>query len=118
MMDQVLKEIEQRNAFLLTSHARPDGDAIGSLLALYQTLKQIGKRARVIMSDAVPLIYNPLPFANVIEHLDMPLSCLNATALNARAYRDSKDVFSSTSITILALANLAMSIGLTVARAP
>src|SRR5437588_8296858 len=70
MMDQVLKEIEQRNAFLLTSHARPDGDAIGSLLALYQTLKQIGKRARVIMSDAVPLIYNPLPFANVIEHLD------------------------------------------------
>ncbi|PYY02619.1 MAG: bifunctional oligoribonuclease/PAP phosphatase NrnA, partial [Acidobacteria bacterium] len=39
MMDQVLKQIEQREAFVLTSHARPDGDAIGSLLALYQMLR-------------------------------------------------------------------------------
>lgn len=69
-MDQVLKQIEQRDGFLLTSHARPDGDAIGSLLALYQTLQQMGKRARVIMRDPVPLIYSPLPYAGVIEHLD------------------------------------------------
>ena len=70
MMDQVLKQIEQRDHFLLTSHARPDGDAIGSLLALYQTLQQMGKHARVIMRDPVPLIYSPLPYAGVIEHLD------------------------------------------------
>jgi phosphoesterase RecJ-like protein len=68
MMDQVLKQIEQRNAFLLTSHARPDGDAIGSLLGLYQVLKQMGKEARVIMNDSVPLIYDRLPYAEVIEH--------------------------------------------------
>lgn len=68
MMDQVLKEIEQRGAFLLTSHARPDGDAVGSLLALYQILGQMGKATRVVMSDAVPLIYCPLPYSDVIEH--------------------------------------------------
>ena len=68
MMDHVLKQIEQRDAFLLTSHARPDGDAIGSLLALYQLLKHMGKSARVIMNDSVPFIYNPLPYAEVIEH--------------------------------------------------
>ena len=68
MIDQVLKEIQQRNAFLLTSHARPDGDAIGSLLGLYQMLRHLGKTARVLMSDPVPLIYNALPYANVIEH--------------------------------------------------
>lgn len=68
MMDQVLKQIEQRDAFLLTSHARPDGDAIGSLLALYQALKQMGKVARVIMNDSVPLIYERLPYADAIEH--------------------------------------------------
>jgi phosphoesterase RecJ-like protein len=68
MIDQVLKEIQQRDAFLLTSHARPDGDAIGSLLALYQMLRHLGKTARVVMSDPVPLIYNGLPFAHVIEH--------------------------------------------------
>jgi phosphoesterase RecJ-like protein len=67
MMDQVLREIGQREAFLLTSHARPDGDAIGSVLALYQVLRQMGKAVRVIMNDSVPLIYNPLPFAEVIE---------------------------------------------------
>src|SRR5215472_1129377 len=66
MMDLVLKQIEQRNAFLLTSHARPDGDAIGSLLALYQMLRQMGKSTQVVMSDAVPLIYGPLPYAEVI----------------------------------------------------
>ena len=68
MMDRVLKAIEQRSAFVLTSHARPDGDAIGSLLALYQMLKQMGKSTLVAMSDAVPLIYNRLPYANVVLH--------------------------------------------------
>lgn len=69
MMDHVLKEIERRDAFLLTSHARPDGDAIGSLLALYQLLKARGKHVRVIMNDSVPLIYGPLPYSGIIEHL-------------------------------------------------
>jgi bifunctional oligoribonuclease and PAP phosphatase NrnA len=68
MMDQVLKQIEQRDGFLLTSHARPDGDAIGSLLALYQVLRQLGKSSHVVMSDPVPLIYSPLPYADVILH--------------------------------------------------
>ena len=68
MIDQVLKEIRQRDAFLLTSHARPDGDAIGSLLGLYQMLTHLGKTARVLMSDPLPLIYNGLPYAHVIEH--------------------------------------------------
>lgn len=68
MIDQVLKEIQRRDAFLLTSHARPDGDAIGSLLALYQMLRHLGKTARMVMSDPVPLIYNGLPHAQAIEH--------------------------------------------------
>ena len=67
MMDQVLKAIEQRDAFLLTSHARPDGDAVGSLLALYQALTQLKKKTQVIMSDPVPLIYTSLPCAAVID---------------------------------------------------
>lgn len=69
MIDQVLKEIQKRDAFLLTSHARPDGDAIGSLLALYQMLRHLGKSARMLMSDPVPLIYNGLPHAQMIERL-------------------------------------------------
>jgi|SRR5579864_30067 len=67
-LEQVLEQIEQRQDFLLTSHARPDGDAIGSLLALSGILQAMGKTAEVIMSDPVPVIYKPLPYADRIVH--------------------------------------------------
>jgi phosphoesterase RecJ-like protein len=68
MMDQVLKQIQQRDAFLLTSHARPDGDAIGSLLGLHHALTQLGKKTFLIMADAVPLLYARLPHAELVLH--------------------------------------------------
>jgi phosphoesterase RecJ-like protein len=63
MLHQVLKEIEQRDYFVLTSHARPDGDAIGSALACGEILRQMGKTAEVVLHDGIPTIYQPLPFA-------------------------------------------------------
>ncbi len=66
MLHEIRKSIEEHDHFVLTSHARPDGDAVGSLLALYQALRQIGKKAIAILSDAVPLIYRPLPFSDSI----------------------------------------------------
>ncbi len=66
MMKEVLRSIEQRERFVLTSHARPDGDAIGSALAFCQILKLMGKQAEVVMRDGVPRIYQPLPFAGMV----------------------------------------------------
>jgi len=66
MLKEVLKHIEQRNSFLLTSHARPDGDAIGSALACCQVLRSMGKEAEVVLRDGVPRIYKPLPFADSV----------------------------------------------------
>lgn len=66
MLREVLKEIGQRQRFLLTSHARPDGDAIGSALACSQILRLMGKEAEVVLRDGVPRIYEPLPFANTV----------------------------------------------------
>ena len=66
MLKEVLKHIEQRNRFLLTSHARPDGDAIGSALACGQILRSMGKEAEVVLRDGVPRIYQPLPHANKV----------------------------------------------------
>ncbi|HEX9254021.1 MAG TPA: bifunctional oligoribonuclease/PAP phosphatase NrnA [Candidatus Angelobacter sp.] len=65
---QVLQEIQQRRRFLVTSHARPDGDAIGSTLALAQILRKMGKSAAVILGDPVPLLYHPLPGSETIVH--------------------------------------------------
>src|SRR5437899_6036677 len=66
MVREVLKHIEQRTRFLLTSHARPDGDAIGSALACRQILCSMGKEAEVVLHDGVPRIYRPLPFADKV----------------------------------------------------
>ncbi len=70
MMAEVLNHIESRDRFLLTSHARPDGDAIGSVLACCQILRSMGKHADVVMRDAVPVIYKPLPFAEIVQQAD------------------------------------------------
>jgi len=66
VLKEVLKHIEQRNKFLLTSHARPDGDAVGSALACCQVLRSMGKEAEVVLRDGVPRIYKPLPFAETV----------------------------------------------------
>src|SRR5437879_1772903 len=68
MITEVLKSIGQHQRFVLTSHARPDGDAIGSLLAASQMLRGLGKEVEVILSDAVPVIYRPLPFSDTVIH--------------------------------------------------
>lgn len=66
MLTEVLRNIEQRNRFLLTSHVRPDGDAIGSVLACSMVLRKMGKQADVVLADGVPRIYRPLPFADSV----------------------------------------------------
>lgn len=70
MLKEVLKHIEERDRFLLTSHARPDGDAIGSALACCQILRSMGKQADVVLRDGVPRIYRPLPFADGVLQTD------------------------------------------------
>ncbi len=66
MLQDVLQQIEQRERFVLTSHARPDGDAIGSALACCQILRAMGKQADVVLHDGVPRIYRGLPFADQV----------------------------------------------------
>jgi phosphoesterase RecJ-like protein len=63
----VLHAIRERDSFLITSHARPDGDAVGSVLALWMALNALGKRAEMQLFDRVPLIYRTLPGADRIR---------------------------------------------------
>jgi len=70
MLRDVLHHIEQLDGFVLTSHARPDGDAIGSALACCQILRAMGKQADVMLHDGVPRIYRALPFADQVLQAD------------------------------------------------
>jgi phosphoesterase RecJ-like protein len=68
MLEEVLNQIGRREKFILTSHARPDGDAVGSALACCEILRSMGKQASVVLSDGVPGIYRPLPYADSVLH--------------------------------------------------
>ncbi|PYV92937.1 MAG: bifunctional oligoribonuclease/PAP phosphatase NrnA, partial [Acidobacteria bacterium] len=70
MLDEVLRQIEQRDRFVLTSHARPDGDAVGSALACGEILRQMNKQVEVVLRDGVPRIYQALPFSENVVHAD------------------------------------------------
>ena len=66
MLGDILREIRRRERFVLTSHARPDGDAIGSALACCQILRQMGKQAEVVLHSGVPVLYRTLPYADSV----------------------------------------------------
>ena len=61
--------IRARTTFLLTSHARPDGDSIGSQLAMAFALDALGKRVRIVNADPPPAHYFKFPGMERIEVL-------------------------------------------------
>jgi bifunctional oligoribonuclease and PAP phosphatase NrnA len=64
---QIRDEIMRRQRFLLTSHARPDGDSIGSQLAMAFALDALGKQVRIINADPAPEHYQDFPGMDRIE---------------------------------------------------
>ena len=54
--EQVVTELRAADKLLLTTHENPDGDALGSLLAMHGILEQLGKDSVMFMSpDEFPL---------------------------------------------------------------
>ena len=51
---EIGKAIEDHNSFVVVSHVRPDGDAIGSILALGHALEKLGKSVRYLNNDGCP----------------------------------------------------------------
>ena len=66
MLSQVVQLIEQQQRFMITSHIRPDGDGLGSGLALYWMLRDLGKDVDVVLRDRVPPAYNVLPASDLV----------------------------------------------------
>ncbi len=64
---QVAAEIRTRQRFVLTCHVRPDGDAIGSELAMAYALRHLGKQVRVVNRDAAPPPLTVFPGVGDIE---------------------------------------------------
>ncbi|NLC53834.1 MAG: bifunctional oligoribonuclease/PAP phosphatase NrnA, partial [Firmicutes bacterium] len=59
--DQIILTLKKYNRFSIGCHLHPDGDAIGSLLALGLSLEKAGKQVDMILPDGVPLTFYFLP---------------------------------------------------------
>ena len=65
--EAILQVLRAGERFLVCSHSRPDGDAVGSILAMGMLLQQLGRRADLVTADRVPAIYRSLPQADSIR---------------------------------------------------
>jgi phosphoesterase RecJ-like protein len=71
----VAAALRARQRFVIASHVRPDGDAIGSALALAYALRTLGKDVRVVSRDPAPPFLLDFPGVAAIEitpHVDDP----------------------------------------------
>ena len=91
-LDNILEEINKAESIVILTHENPDGDAIGSGLALYNALKQIGKDPDIIIPE-YPRTFEFLPGSNEIkkesnvEKYDLAISvdCATIKMLNGFA---------------------------------
>ena len=63
----ILEVLRRGEKFLVCSHSRPDGDAVGSILATGMLVAQLGKCADLVTADRIPSIYRNLPGAESIR---------------------------------------------------
>jgi len=64
---QMIELIKQAQTILVTTHKNPDGDAIGSLLALGQSLSAIGKTVTMVCNGEISALFSFLPHLKDIK---------------------------------------------------
>ncbi len=65
-IDEIAAVIDSRTNFVILSHKNPDGDALGSSLALYLYLRARGKKATVVLPNRFPGFLSWLPAAGSV----------------------------------------------------
>jgi phosphoesterase RecJ-like protein len=63
---RVAEMLAAANRIVITAHIHPDGDSLGSMLALYAPLAAMGKQVLLLLDDDVPAVYGFLPGADLI----------------------------------------------------
>lgn len=66
-LDEILKEIEKAESFVITAHENPDGDAVGSCLAFATILKELGKENIDVLFKEYPAVFRNLPNTDLIK---------------------------------------------------
>ena len=90
-LDAVVEAVRSHDRFLVTTHENPDGDALGSLLAMTLALRQLGKDAYMYLAGHAPLPgeYSFMPLEelrrSVLDDVDervlLAVDCANESRL-------------------------------------
>lgn len=79
--EAVATALRSYQRLILTSHARPDGDAIGSSFALALALDALGKQVRVVFHDPAPSTYADFPAMARMEQVAAVSEAADAAVL-------------------------------------
>jgi phosphoesterase RecJ-like protein len=70
-MDQIIRHLKNSTHILVVSHAKPDGDAIGSLIAMGLALDALNKKTTLYNESPIPAVYRFLPSVNrIVRHIN------------------------------------------------
>lgn len=67
MFEQVIEEINKCESIGISFHVSPDGDSIGSSLALMLGLRKLGKKVNILCKENAPEVFNFLPSVEEIN---------------------------------------------------
>jgi phosphoesterase RecJ-like protein len=84
-MNTILSYIQNANQVAILTHQSPDGDAMGSSLAMYHFIKSLGKEAQVLVPNAFPDFLAWMPGADAVLLYD-------AHKAQADAYLEAADL--------------------------
>ena len=91
-LDNILEEINKAEKIVILTHENPDGDAIGSSLAMYHALKEYGKNPDIIIPEYIKTFNCLKGIENVktksdVSHYDLAISldCATIKMLNGFA---------------------------------
>jgi Exopolyphosphatase-related proteins len=100
-MNNILGKIKESNRIAITFHTSPDGDSLGSSLALMQGLQKIGKEAYILSKEEIPADFKFLPCSDRIDGKSFTvipgtecvivLDCGDTKRINADLDFDNKD---------------------------
>jgi len=60
-MNSIIQQFNNSNKILVVTHANPDGDAIGSLIAMGLSLEALSKKITLYCESLIPAVYRFLP---------------------------------------------------------
>jgi bifunctional oligoribonuclease and PAP phosphatase NrnA len=64
--EKIADILKNNDSFVILTHSYPDGDGIGSSIAFYKLLLNLGKKAEIVCDSEMPYQYKYLPYINKV----------------------------------------------------